>query len=156
MKKIRNNVFETNSSSTHALTTTNNLGKNYVPFGNTLKIRFFDEEETLTTLADKVSYLVSHIISWYKWDAASYDDLIEQVKENSDFRRIEYYVRERYGKQIVFPEKYDGNLEDIVEINHQLQSWGHNLDEVLRDMINERDLLDEVLSDGKMIVFGSD
>ena len=95
MKKIRNNVFETNSSSTHALTTTNNLGKDYVPFGNTLKIRFFNEEETLTTLADKVSYLVSHIISWYKWDVASYDDLIEQVKENSDFRRIEYYVRER-------------------------------------------------------------
>ncbi len=156
MKKIRNNVFETNSSSTHALTTTNNLGKDYVPFGNTLKIRFFDEEETLTTLADKVSYLVSHIISWYKWDVASYDDLIEQVKENSDFRRIEYYVRERYGKQIVFPEKYDGDLEEIVEINHQLQSWEHNLDEVLRDMINERDLLDEVLSDGKMIVFGRD
>lgn len=156
MKKIRNNVFETNSSSTHALTTTNNLGKDYVPFGNTLKIRFFNEEETLTTLADKVSYLVSHIISWYKWDVASYDDLIEQVKENSDFRRIEYYVRERYGKQIVFPEKYDGDLEEIVEINHQLQSWEHNLDEVLRDMINERDLLDEVLSDGKMIVFGRD
>ena len=156
MKKIRNNVFETNSSSTHALTTTNNLGKDYVPFGNTLKIRFFNEEETLTTLADKVSYLVSHIISWYKWDVASYDDLIEQVKENSNFRRIEYYVRERYGKQIVFPEKYDGDLEEIVEINHQLQSWEHNLDEVLRDMINERDLLDEVLSDGKMIVFGRD
>lgn len=156
MKKIRNNVFETNSSSTHALTTTNNLGKDYVPFGNTLKIRFFNEEETLTTLADKVSYLVSHIISWYKWDAVSYDDLIEQVKENSDFRRIEYYVRERYGKQIVFPEKYDGDLEEIVEINHQLQSWEHNLDEVLRDMINERDMLDEVLSDGKMIVFGRD
>ena len=68
MKKIRRETFETNSSSTHALTTTNNLGKDYIPFGNNIKIRFFDEEEPLVTLEDKVSYLVSHIISWYKWN----------------------------------------------------------------------------------------
>lgn len=156
MKKIRRETFETNSSSTHALTTTNNLGKDYTPFGNNIKIRFFDEEEPLVTLEDKVSYLVSHIISWYKWNAENYEDLIEQVKENRDFKKIEYYVQERYGKRIVFPEKYDGDLEDIVEINHQLQSWEHDLDEVLRDMVDERDLLDEVLSDGKMIIFGRD
>lgn len=100
--------------------------------------------------------MVSHIISWYKWNAENYEDLIEQVKENRDFKKIEYYVQERYGKKIVFPEKYDGDLEDIVEINHQLQSWEHDLDEVLRDMVDERDLLDEVLSDGKMIIFGRD
>ena len=82
MKKIRKNVFETNSSSTHALTVGRVLGEDYVPYGNNLKIKWFDEEETLTTLKDKVSYLVSHIASWYVYNAEDYEDLIEQVKEN--------------------------------------------------------------------------
>ncbi|MCI6457117.1 MAG: hypothetical protein MSA56_05320 [Clostridium sp.] len=156
MKKIRKNVFETNSSSTHALTVGRVLGEDYVPYGNNLKIRWFDEEETLTTLKDKVSYLVSHIASWYVYNAEDYEDLIEQVKENWDFKRIENYVWEKYGKKIVFPE-YKGSLEDMVEINHQLVSWGHNLDEVLEDIVNEeRDYLAEVLEDGKDIEFGRD
>lgn len=156
MKKIRNNVFETNSSSTHALTVGRVLGEDYVPYGNNLKIKWFDEEETLTTLKDKVSYLVSHIASWYVYNAEDYEDLIEQVKENWDFKRIENYVWGKYGKKIVFPE-YKGNLEDMVEINHQLISWGHHLDEVLEDIVNEeRDYLAEVLEDGKDIEFGRD
>lgn len=156
MKKIRNNVFETNSSSTHALTVGRVLGEDYVPYGNNLKIKWFDEEETLTTLKDKVSYLVSHIASWYIYNAEDYEDLIEQVKENWDFKRIENYVWEKYGKKIVFP-KYNGDLEDMVEINHQLISWEHHLDEVLEDIVNEeRDYLAEVLEDGKDIEFGRD
>ena len=47
MKKIRNNVFETNSSSTHALTIGKALGKDYVPYGKNLKINWFNEENTL-------------------------------------------------------------------------------------------------------------
>lgn len=157
MKKIRNNVFETNSSSTHALTLGRPLGKDYVSPGKYLKIKWFDEEETLTTLEEKVSYLVSHIASWYKWNVPSYEDLIEEIKDNWDFKRIENYVKEKYNKEIVFPEKYDGELEDIVEINHQLQSWNHRIDEILDDLITwDRDLLDEVLQDGKDIVFGRD
>lgn len=157
MKKIRKDVFETNSSSTHALTLGRPLGKDYVSPGKYLKIKWFDEEETLTTLEEKVSYLVSHIASWYKWNAPSYETLIEEIKDNWDFKRIENYVKEKYNKEIVFPEKYDGELEDIVEINHQLQSWNHRIDEILDDLITwDRDLLDEVLQDGKDIVFGRD
>lgn len=157
MKKVRENVFETNSSSTHSLTIGRTKGKDYTQPGKFLKIRWFDEEETLTTLEEKVSYLVSHIASWYKWNAPSYEDLIEEIKENYDFKRIERYVKEKYDKEIVFPEKYNGDLEDIVEINHQLQSWNHQINEVLDDLINwDRDLLDEVLQDGKDITFGRD
>lgn len=157
MKKIRNKTFETNSSSTHALTQSNINNNEYLPFGDTLKIKFFDEERTCATLAEKVSYLVSHIISWYKYDVEDYDDLIRQVEENWDFKRIKYYIQDVYGKEIVFPKKYDGDIEDIVIINHQLQSWNRNLDEVLNDIINEdRDLLDEVLNSNKAIVFGRD
>lgn len=157
MRKARNSIFETNSSSTHSLVVNNMKSDDYVPHGDTLKIRFFNEENNCATLVDKVSYLVSHIISWYKYNAEDYEDLIRQVKEDYQFRRIEYYVQERYKKRIVFPEKYDGDLEEIVEINHQLQSWDHSLDEILEDIVNEdRDYLEEVLSPDKTIVFGRD
>ena len=39
MKKIRKDVFETNSSSTHALTLGRPLGKDYVSPGKYLKIK---------------------------------------------------------------------------------------------------------------------
>lgn len=156
MKKIRNNVFETNSSSTHSLTIGRALGKDYVPYGKNLKIKWFDEESTLTTLQEKVSYLVSHIASWYVYNAEDYEDLIEQVKDNWDFKRIERYVKENFDKDIVFP-KYDGDIEDMIEINHQLISWNHSIDEVIEDMLTEeRDYLGEVLQDGKDIKFGRD
>lgn len=156
MKKIRNNVFETNSSSTHSLTMGRALGKDYVPYGKNLKISWFNEENTLTTLQEKVSYLVSHIASWYVYNAEDYEDLIEQVKDNWDFKRIERYVKENFDKDIVFP-KYDGDIEDMIEINHQLISWNHSIDEVIEDMLTEeRDYLGEVLQDGKDIEFGRD
>lgn len=159
MKKIRKNTFETNSSSTHALVIGNAKDNNdYVPFGNNLKIRFIDtdEEVILSTLKDKVSYLVSHIASWYKYNATNYEDLIDSIKMNYDFRRIEEYVNQKYGKQIVFPDKYDGDIEDIVNINHQLTSWGNTLNEILEDMVEREDLLGYVLENGNNIEFGRD
>ena len=156
MKKIRNNIFETNSSSTHSLVVSN-VCNDYLPFGDTLKIRFFNEEDTLNTLSDKVSYLVSHIISWYCYDAENYDDLICQVKENNDFKYIESYIQNHFGKRIVFPDSYDGDLEDIVEINHQLRSWNHSLNEILEDLYQQDvDYLAEILTNGKAIKFGRD
>ena len=38
MKTIRNFTFETNSSSTHALSIGKKLNNDYTPFGDTLKI----------------------------------------------------------------------------------------------------------------------
>lgn len=158
MKKIRKETFETNSSSTHALVIGKFLGDDYTPYGKTLKIRWIDtdDEYSLSTLKDKVSYLVSHIASWYMYDAEDYEDLIDQVKTNYDFKRIENYLQEKYNLKIVFP-KYNGDVEDLVQINHQLIGWEHSLNDVLRDMIDEeRDYLAEVLSDGKRIDFGRD
>ena len=156
MEKIRQGVFETNSSSTHSLTIGRKMEKDYLPYGNNLKIKWFDEEENLATLQEKVSYLVSHIASWYKYNAENYEDLLDEIKSNYDFKRIEKYVLNTYGKKIVFPE-YEGSVEDVVEINHQLTAWNNTLDEVLEDLIDEpRDYLAEVLEDGKIIEFGRD
>lgn len=157
VRKIRSGVFETNSSSTHSLTITKPID-NYTEIGNKLKIKFIDtdEETLLTTLEEKVSYLVSHIISWYRYSSSDYDDLIFQVKENYDFRKIERFVKQKYGKEIIFPKEYDGDIEEIVNINHQLTSWNKNLNEILEDIISEESLLDEVLNNGNSIVFGRD
>ena len=157
MKTIRNFTFETNSSSTHALSIGKKLNNDYTPFGDALKIYWMDtdEERVLNTLKEKVSYLVSHIASWYKYDVEDYDELLEQIKNNYDFRTLEDFVKIKYNKQIVFPKTYEGDIEDIVNINHQLISWNHSLTEILEDIVDEdRNYLAEVLEDGNNIVFG--
>ena len=159
MKKIRRETFETNSSSTHALSIGKKLDNDYIPFGDTLKIYWMntDDESVLNTLKEKVSYLVSHIASWYKYDVENYDELLEQIKSNYYFHMLEDFVKIKYNKQIVFPKTYEGDIEDIVNINHQLTSWNHSLTEILEDIVDEdRDYLAEVLEDGNNIVFGRD
>lgn len=156
MKNIRENTFETNSSSTHSLTYIRKQ-ENYLPKGDELKIRFIDtdEEFSLSTLEDKVSYLVAHIIDKYKWDEQSYGELIERVANNYDYKMLEDYVWEHYKKRIVFPEKYNGDIEDIVQINHQLIE--SDFSEVLRMICDEdRDYLGEIFDENKCIEIGRD
>ena len=157
MKTIRQGCFETNSSSTHSLTIGKEI-KDYVPEGKYLMIDFVytDEYSTLTTLKEKVSYLVSQIINNYKYNAPNYKLLIEEVENAWSFKRIKEYVKENFDKEIVFPDNYEGDIEDIVNINHQLVMHG-NLDDLLNDIVNyDRDLLCEVLNNGNYIKFGSD
>ena len=169
MKKVRNNVFETNSSSTHALSVTKGSHSDYLSPSDTLVVKFIDTDDyrVLSTLKEKVSYLVSQIVNWYKRDVYDYDDLKEQVEKSLDFRRIADFVMSRYGKKVVLPKEYkvdrmvdeDGNtystLEDIVNINHQIRC--SNLDELLEDLVNhDRNLLDEVLREDTVIEFGWD
>lgn len=159
MKTIRNYTFETNSSSTHALSVGKKLNNDYTPIGDALEIYWMntDNESVLNTLKEKVSYLVSHIASWYKYDVEDYDELLERIKSNYDFCTLESFVRNKYNKQIVFPKTYKGDIENIVDINHQLTSWNHSLMEILEDIVNEdRNYLTEVLEDGNDIVFGRD
>ena len=160
METISYGVFETNSSSTHALTSGRKLNEEYVPAASKLKIRWIDtdDESVLNTLKDKVSYLVSHIANWYKYDVNTYEELLEEIRNDSDFQEIENYVLQTFGKQIIFPEYKGECVEDVVNINHQLTSWNHNLKEILEDLIDkeERNYLAEVLEDGKDIEFGRD
>ena len=66
------------------------------------------------------------------------------------------WARNNYNKEVVFPEKYYGDLDDIVLINHQLTDW-HDLDDLLRDIYSyDHDFLEEVLSPSSKIVIGRD
>lgn len=147
IRKIRNGVFETNSSSTHALVYNSKENYDFLSPSRQLIIDFVNANGIVTysTLREKVSYLVSQIINKYKYDVLSYEDLIKEVEENYNFQRIKRYVEEHYNKEIVFPKKYEGDLEEIVDINHQLTDW-RDLDDLLRDMVTYSDLLGEVLS----------
>lgn len=158
VRKIRNGVFETNSSSTHALVYNNKENYDFLSPSSQLIINFVDTDDDTTydTLREKVSYLVSQIINNYKDNVLSYKDLIEEVEEDYDFQRIKKYVKERYDKDIVFPEKYEGDLDYIVNINHQLTYW-HDLDELLTEIVTyDHVLLDEVLSPSSSIEIGHD
>lgn len=158
MKKIRNKTFETNSSSTHSLSYCGNVNLDtYTPVGDKIVIEFINTDDggTFTTLKRKVSYLVSHIINNYKYNCLDYEDLVEQVSNSYDFKRISNYVKNKYGKEVVFPKEYKGDIDEIVYINHQLLEG--NLDGVLEDLITEeRDYLAEVLDPTQVIELGHD
>ena len=158
MKKTRNKTFETNSSSTHSLSYCGNVNLDtYTPVGDKIVIEFINTDDggTFTTLKRKVSYLVSHIVNNYKYNCLDYEDLVEQVSNSYDFKRISNYVKNKYGKEVVFPKEYKGDIEEIVYINHQLLE--RNLDGVLADLITEeRDYLAEVLDPTQVIELGHD
>lgn len=158
MKKIRNKTFETNSSSTHSLSYCGNVNLDtYTPVGDKIVIEFINTDDggTFTTLKRKVSYLVSHIVNNYKYNCLDYEDLVEQVSNSYDFKRISNYVKNKYGKEVVFPKEYKGDIEEIVYINHQLLE--RDLDSVLEDLITEeRDYLAEVLDPTQVIELGHD
>lgn len=159
MKTVRINTFETNSSSTHSLVVTNELKDKYMPLTDTIMIRWIntDEETSLSTLRDKISYLVSHIAYWYKNDVYDYDELIWRIKNDENYKTIEEYVSEKYGKLIQFPEKYNGEIDEVVNINHQLVPYVNNLEVILEDIINPKNnYLEEVLEDGRTIEFDRD
>ena len=158
MKIIRRNVFETNSSSTHSLIYVGpKSSEDYMAKNPTILVQFIDTDDwrILSSLEEKVSYLVSHIVNNYKYNCATYNDLVEQVTSDWDFKRLDNYVQEHFNKRIVFPEKYEYDLEDIVSINHQLIE--SNFDNLLEDiMIDHHDYLEDILSSEYVIEIGND
>ena len=183
MKQIRNGVFETNSSSTHSLIISDRSDAGYIPLAKHIKIEWIDTDDyyVLETLEEKISYLVSHIANKVKYSCNTYEELIEEVTENSEYKEIAEYVRKTFDKEIRFPVNKDGIYDDveyITEINHQLVPWGTNavvaetLDDLIRYMENsdedrlfneeeQGDLsfeqkLDIYLKNGNYIRFGRD
>lgn len=157
MKKTRQKTFETNSSSTHSLTQIGREIDYFLPKGDKIVVFFADTNDDVSyvTLKEKVSYLVGHIINSYKYNVYDYEDLVKQVEKDYNFIELNKYVKERYGKEIVLPKKYDGEIEDIVNINHQLVT--SSFDDLLEDIINEnRNYFAEILENGKRIDIGHD
>lgn len=139
MRTIRKNTFETNSSSTHSVTMCQENIENYVDDNDEILITFVDTSKFsgFGTLQEKLSYLVSHIANYYKDANDNYESFIDDIKHDWDFIDLEDFIKTRYNKRIVFPENFEGHLEDIVDINHQL--YEYDFADVLKDMCSERE-----------------
>ena len=166
MRKVRCNIFETNSSSTHDLVLTK-ATSDYYPPGNKLAIRWADTDDDYRyiTLEEKVSYLVSHVARKHIYHVYKYEDLLEEIKDDYEYQEIVRYLKninEKY--EIVFPpykevvnEDGDSDLMWIININHQLME--DTLDAVLDDLIKPtsyQSKLAEVLSPDNFIEIGHD
>ncbi len=153
MKQIREGTFETNSSSTHTLVVTYRKNDNYLPLAKHILIEWIDTNDyyVLESLKEKVSYLVSHIANKLKWDCNKYDELLEEIQDNYEYKQINEYLKKTFDKEIRFPEdsnylyETSEDLECITEINHQLIPWGSGsvVDEVLNELIEYRQDKDE-------------
>lgn len=164
--KVRNSLFETNSSSTHTLALASSRGSfSYIDDNSTdIKITIFnDESYPLTTLQEKLSYLVSHIMMHQIYDASNYDDIIEFVNYDRDYVTLHGYVSRVYYKNIVLPSRIDFERHDI-EINHQLYAtcFYELLSDILYYTIGEihdksiEEMLEYILDEKYIIEFGRD
>ena len=170
MKVIRSEIFETNSSSTHSLVLKGYADKNYMPPGTIVKVEWSDEQiGNLTSLQEKVSYLVSHIANKYSYNVHTYEDFIDELKNDYEYRQLEDFLSTLgNGYRISLPkeplpfededgEKYNVDIEDLISINHQLQE--SCLEDVLDSLLMENSLetkLARVLDPETKIEFGHD
>ena len=164
MKKVREGLFETNSSSTHTLVYSNHA-EDYYPPGHKIAIKWADTDDdcNYTTLEEKVSYLVSHIARKYIYHVYRYEDLIEEIKKDYEYLELENYLKtlnKRGGYEIVFPPGEDRDEEEwdwLININHQLIE--NSLEDVLDDLLEPNSLEDKlakILSPGSYIELGRD
>lgn len=181
MFKIRKNTFETNSSSTHTLVVSKEPKIDYIPLAKHIKIQWIDTNDFLglETLEEKLSYLISHLANKLKYSCNTYEELLEEITENYEYKNIEKYIKEKFDKDIRFPINKNGiynDIEYIAEINHQLIPWNTSIvvEDVLDDLIeymqdikenrikiNIEELtfeqkLDIYFKDGNYILFGRD
>ena len=141
MKQIRQGTFETNSSSTHSLVVLAQEQENYIPLSKYIKIEWIDTNDyyMLETLQEKLSYLVSHIANKLKYSCNNYKELLEEIEDNFEYKKIKDFIKTKFNKEIRFPEDktgiYDEDIECICEINHQLIPWSTAI--VVEEVLNE-------------------
>lgn len=183
MIQIRRGTFETNSSSTHSLIISDKGEDGYIPLAKHIKIEWIDTDDYyyLSSLTEKISYLISHIANKVKYACNTYEELLEEIQDTYEYKELEQYVKEKYDKEIRFPANKDGIYDDveyIAEINHQLIPWGTGavvettLDDLIEGMedkdgnkfydrdkhcdLSFQEKLDIYLSNGNFVRFGRD
>jgi len=136
MIKIRNSVFETNSSSSHSLVFSKvDRGHNYdlpvdedgiltIPFGE-----FGWGPEVLRTPLEKLSYTVTDRGGWsYDDDSKSWDEILEELKEDDEIQQIIEIVKRNVPavREVTFEPASDCYPRGYVD--HQSQGTSRNAD----------------------------
>lgn len=142
MKKIRNNVFETNSSSTHSIT----VGKNKNGEYNILPItvspawhgEFGWEFETWDTIEEKLAYMIRCLVC-YDYNKDNLQDKIRPIQEKLHNLGIDFELP-------TYEEYMDGYVDH--------EDW---YQEEIEDIYKDDDtLLTFLLSDSSYIEGGND
>lgn len=149
MKVQRNNVFETNSSSTHSITVPRKNVANNIPMTETSIVvetgEFGWEHAIYDTPQEVLSYLFTAICINYKQDWKKYTLIIDEILS-----------RYKTGLKITWKEpkfdiEYDndGNIKycclenDYIDHGYKLKKW-------LEDIFNDNDLLVQTILFGKI------
>ena len=153
-KQIRRGAFETNSSSTHAVSIFR--GSNYsIPEKIVIRPGEFDWEcETFSDPEAKLSYLYTWILS--KCKSYEYNDVTEKYEDHYDYKKLkdyQYRIKSKLldaGVNEVEFEKCNGWFEDGY-IDHPEKLYPNYLEEIL-----ENYFLDYVFNPASYIETGND
>lgn len=136
MIKIRNSVFETNSSSSHSLVFSKvDRGHDYdlpvdengvltIPFGE-----FGWGPDILRTPLEKLSYIVTDRGGWsYDDDNKSWDEILEELKENDEIQQVIKIVKRNVPavKEVTFKPASDFYPRGYID--HESQGTSRNAD----------------------------
>jgi hypothetical protein len=140
--QIRKNVFETNSSSTHALNIFRGNFENYeIPKKVVIRPNEFGwEYETYDYPEDKLSYLYTWILSICKtWE---YNEVTEKYEYHYDYKKLKDYqyrikskLQEAGVEEVEF-EKCNGYYDDGY-IDHSEDLFEEDLDTIIETYFND-------------------
>lgn len=146
-RQIRRNVFETNSSSTHAIC----IAKDGYEKSNYIKFdigEFGWEFDTHSDLHSKASYLITAIFDLSK-DYA--DEKIQKLKDILDENGIEYDIP----TPKISSWEYDGETRYYYDIDGYIDHAGET-DEFVDAVLSDSDRLMRYLFGDSMIITGND
>ena len=149
-KKVRNSVFETNSSSCHSVSVSENgrrpnemtIDKNGAI---TVTIRDWDNYNGAWTQSEKLSYLVSLLWARRGYDCSEYN--IEDFCNCYQFRSIEEaiceYVPDCMGLKVKLDPTIDGPWGLF---NHQILNESSGVEDLV-NIYDEEDIIDFIFND---------
>lgn len=138
MIKIRQNVFETNSSSTHSIAIPKECDTSqlsHIAFG-------FDEFGWERDEVDPIYYLYTGIMDAYEEKA---DEYVERLKKILDKHNITYYFKEPKYTATKYGKYFDSGYVD----------HAHELRPLIEDLLNDEDKLLRYLA-GARVFTGND
>ena len=147
-RQIRTNVFETNSSSTHAICIAKDgyKLKDHIDFHTG---EYGWECNEYGDLDNKASYLITAILSMKKENA---DEKLEQLKSILDANEITYTIPELDVKSW----KYDGKTYRYYDIGYDYIDHAGELTSWLDDLLSDADKLLRYLFGNSIIITGND
>lgn len=146
-RQVRRNVFETNSSSTHAICITKG---NYNPLSHIDFVvgEFGWENITYGESYDKASYLITAILSFDKNEA---DENLQKLKDILDDNNIEYTLPELK----VDTYKYGGKTRYYYDIDGYIDH-SEDTQDFVNDVLADSDKLFRYLFGNSMVITGND